>query len=375
MTELISTDEVLLETVDPSDDVANATTRRSIETASGRGDSSKALTNTHMGFNHRMTPNHTPKNKETQGMTFYTRPDFNLSYAQMLKSPRFKDLMESDHASDNYAIIAALDPESELTLIPGATGMGAPLKPGIPFDNRQAFIPLLTNNTLSLTGFPDNTLDIFVSEEGIQREQWMMVDSSYEINGSYTLSASFRNIEGDPITTLFTTWLEWMAGSYDGTFVPKARNGYEREIEYETRIYRLLMTPDKRFLTKIGATFVSIPVNDNLGAAMNFNSQEVFNNEADNINIQFACIGARYKDPDLIGDFNYTVMTFNPDMVPMDANDDDYIPVGKDFMRMLTRSEILAFNYYGYPRINPATKEIQWWIYNDEYDRILSTLI
>lgn len=374
MTQYVPPPEESSAVSDSSDDLKNNTTRRSIETAYGRGDSNRALTNAYMGFNHRMSPNRLSKNKETPGLTFFTRPDLNLNEDNMQASRRFESLMKNKLQSDAYAIIAALDPESPLTLRKGMTGLGAPLKDGIPFDNRQAFIPFLSNTLISLSGWPDNALDVYTSEEGIQREQWSMVDSTYEINNAYSLSATFRNVEGDPITTLFTTWLEWMAGSYDGTFIPKARSIIQREIEYQTRIYRLILDPTMRFVTKIGACFAAFPLNDNLGAAINFNSQDFINTESDNIGIQFHAMGARYQDPALVEDFNYIVATFNSDMLPLYPSEAEYIPRGKDYMRQLTREEIIVFNYYGYPRINPTTMELQWWVYNDDYDSVMGTI-
>lgn len=374
MTEYIPPPEESEAATDSSDDLKNNTTRRSIETAYGRGDSNRALTNAYMGFNHRMSPNRLSKNLETPGLTFFTRPDLNFNEDNMRSSRRFNKMMENPLASDAYGIIAALDPESPLTLRKDVSGLGAPLREGIPFDNRQAFIPFLSNTLISLSGWPDNALDIYTSEEGIQKEQWSMVDSTYEINNTYSLSAAFRNVEGDPITTLFTTWLEWMAGSYDGTFIPKARSIIQREIEYQTRIYRLVLDPTMRFVTKIGACFAAFPLNDNLGAAINFSGSDFINTETDNINIQFHAIGARYQDPALVEDFNYVVGMFNPDMLPLIASDDEYLPRGKDYMRLLTREEIIVFNYYGYPRINPITMELQWWVYSDDYESVMSEI-
>lgn len=374
MTQYIPPPEESLAATDSSDDIKNNTTRRSIETAYGRGDSNRALTNAYMGFNHRMSPNRLAKNLETPGLTLFTRPDLNLDEEQMAKSPRLNRLMQNPLTSDAYGIIAALDPESPLTLRKGVEGLGAPLKDGIPFDNRQAFIPFLSNTLISLSGWPDNALDVYTSEEGIVREQWSMVDSNYEINSTYSLSATFRNVEGDPITTMFSTWLEWMAGSYDGTFIPKERNIIQREIEYETRIYRLVLDPTMRFVTKIGACFAAFPLNDNVGAAINFNAQDFINSEGDNININFHAMGARYQDPELVEDFNYVVGMFNPDMLPLNPDDSEFIPRGKDYMRMLNRQEIIIFNFYGYPRINPVTMELQWWVYQDDYDTVMDQI-
>ena len=67
-------------------------------------------------------------------------------------------------------------------------------------------------------------------------------------------------------------------------------------------------------------------------------------------------------------EFNKVVAIFNPDMADDGSNNPPYL----SRMIPLYPSELHLFNNRGYPRINPDTMELQWYVYPDEYDTILS---
>lgn len=343
--------------------------RRICDVGAGVGIASQHMTNAFMGFNHRMTALPLPKNREQTYLTFFTRPNMNLSRQNMQVSRRLDDKARSNVTSSNMALIAALDPLNEIVANDvNHIRLGSDLKQGIPFDNKQAFIPILSNSLISISGFPDNTVDVYTSPEGLRREQFSMVDSCYSINNSYSLSATFRNLDGDPITSLFSIWLEYMSGVYLGDMLPRAESIIENEIDYQTAIYRLNVDPSMRYVTKIGVARACFPMNDNLGAAMNAEMSNPMITDNDQINIQFSCIGAEYNDPILIEEFNRLVATFNPDMEPQ-GDVPDFIPVSPELM-CLQPSEIQFFNYYAYPHISVRTREITWYVYTDTYNFI-----
>ncbi len=345
--------------------------RDAIERSSPRGATSQALANSLMGINHRMANTPIPKNRELFGYTFFTRTDCNLDLQNCKIDRRFEEMLLSPNESSDKAILAMLDPLCPITLAdPTIKRLGAPLAPGIPFDNRQAFFPILTNSLLSISGFPDNTLDVYTSEEGIKREQWKMVDSTDEVNYGFSLNATFRNLDGDPITALFTRWCNYMSNVYNGIMLARVENRIQRRKDYETAIYRFLLDPTGRFVTKYGKT-IGFPTNNNIGAIMNYDVRTPFVTDNDQINIQFECEGAEYCDPIIIRDFNATVFMHNPDMIP-DPNSDEYTPIGKDNLVKLARTELDLFNHYGYPYINPVTKEIHWYISIEEYQNVMN---
>ncbi len=354
------------------DDVAYKAGRERIQQKSGRGDSARTISNIFMGYNHRMAPLYVPKNQDSVGYTFFTRPDLNLNEANVNASRRIREMLRGGYGSQVAAIIAMLDPLNEMTaLTKSSIALGSALKSGIGFDNKQAFIPLLSSTLVSLSGFPDSTLDVYTSEEGLKREQWSMVDSTYQINYAFSLSASFRNIEGDPITTLFAIWLEYMAGVKDGTFIPRYRNLVQREIDYQTRIYRIITDPTRKWVRKIGIANACFPLNDSLGAIMNVPGNAPFVTNNDQLDIQFQCNIAQYLDPILIQEFNDVVSMFNPGMYPLDEDDTVFVPKDGDLVR-LSDAELPYFNYYGYPHIDQNTYEISWHVSSDDYERIMN---
>ena len=346
---------------------------RAVEKKSGRGSSRDTLTNIFTGFNHRMAPLYVPKNVDNVGFTFFTRPDCNFNLANMSSSRKLLEVQRAGRGSQSAAIIGMLDPLNEwLALDKKTRYLGGPFAREVQFDNRCAFIPMLSNLLTSLTGFPDSTLDVWTSEEGLIREQVTYADSIYEVNNAFTLSAQFRNIDGDPITTYLNFMIDYISNVRRGTYVPRAENMFQRVVDYQSRVYRFVMDPTKRYIRKFGIANAVFPVTDGMGAAMNVSGNNPIITDTDQISVQYQAVGAYYSDPIIIQEFNDVVCIFNPDMLPISESTSEFIPHGKNYMRKLSREEIGIFNYQGYPRINPNTYELDWWIYGDTYETILS---
>lgn len=348
-------------------------TARVVETKSGRGNSRSSLYNVFTGFNHRMAPLYVPKNIENVGFTFITRPDCNFNAMNMAATRKLKKVKEGGRSSQSAAVIGMLDPLNEwLSLNPKNPKLGLPFNQDVMFDNKNAFMPILSNLLLTLTGFPDSTLDVWTSGEGLVREQVTYADSIYEVNNAFPISATFRNIDGDPLTTYLNFMVDYISGVRRGWYVPRPDNIFSRTVDYQSRVYRFIMDPTKRYVRKYGIINAMFPITDAMGASMNVNNADPIITDNDTINVQFAANGAYYNDPIIIQEFNDVVATFNPDMLPEDEQSPEFLPYGKDFMRRLTRDEIGLFNYRGYPRIDPNTYEMTWWIYAEQYETIMS---
>lgn len=314
----------------------------------GLGSLTSAQTNNFLGINHRGVGNPVPINSDNYGLTFFTRPRLNLSYDNIANSRVLTSLMSRDDKTVQRAIRVMLDSRSDYERV-----VTSPL-----VDTKQAFIPLLTNNLLSVSGWPDVVVDSYTSKEGNYRESWSMVDGTSWIYNTYDITASFRNIAGDPISLLFYVWVHYASMVYTGEMVPWPDMIIENEIDYNTRIYRLVLDPSRRYVQKIGATGAAYPTNSPLGASFNYSSDGVLNRDNDQISISFKCMGANYLDPILIQEFNETVEIFNAGM--RDAGrEDNYTKLDKN--------ETYYFNYNGYPRINPDTFELEWWVDKQDY--------
>lgn len=314
----------------------------------GLGQLSTATHNVFYGLNHRGVGNPIPLNADNQGLTFFTRPNLNLSYDNLSQERVLTPLLTAVPESYQTAIRDYLDPRGSIK-----RKRRSPL-----VDAMNPFIPLLSNNLLSLSGWRDPVLETYSSKEGTAKESWSMADDVAKDYGTSDLSASFRNLIGDPITLLFTAWRMYMARVYDGTLIPHPESIVENEIDYQTAIYRLILDPSRRFVQKIART-IAFPTGVSLGAAFNYSSDSVYNQDNNSqINIQFRTIGAEYNDPILVSEFNALMCQFNPNMADQNRT---------RLMQKVDHMALSFFNYYGYPYIEPNTFELQWWVSKDDW--------
>lgn len=329
------------------------------------GSSLSAITNNVYGFNHTHQPNPVPINKDHYGLTFFTRPQLNLTTNNIRQSRVFTPLLTKEALSYQQMIRCLLDPRL-MYGYPDEPKLNCPL-----VDNQTAFIPLLTNHLKSISGWPDLVVRDTTSKEGAYQEAHSMVDSGIKNYTKFDITATFRNSMGDPITALFYTWIHYQSLVYEGIIVPYIDFITENEIDYNTRIYRLVLDQTKTRVQKIAATGASFPVNIPIGSSFDYSSEKPYNDANASISIQFTCNGAQYQDPILIHEFNETVSYFNYAMYKD--------PFGKtnnrdQYMVKIPHRLLPLFKNRGYPYIDPDTYEFSWWIYKDYYNARINAL-
>lgn len=320
------------------------------------GDVKSAIGSTLYGFNHRSTPLPVPVNKDHHGYVFFTKPQLNLTNQNLRALRRFIPLLDQNSLSLPRAIRRYLDPRLTEGDYP------CPV-----VDGKQAFIPLMTNHILSCSGWPDPVLDTFTSRPGAQREVFSLVDSVIDNYSSYDLTTTFRNMPGDPMTALIDHWMWYMSKVYSGELLPYPDFIALNEVDYQTRIWRLVMDKNKQYVQKIACCGVAKPVGNPMGNSFNYESDRPLNHLNDQLQFRFQCTGFCYQDPILIREFNETVGIFNPDMRP-DLNG----AIEPQQHVKLQPSELQLFNSTGYPYIDPNTNELQWWVNTQEYVAKLS---
>ena len=335
---------------------------------SGKGLHDELLTNALSGFNHRIVAQQMPVHRQLEGYAFVTRIDANMTLDNIANSRFFSDLAAEGAGSIGWSILAALDAECELTN-PEAR-YGTPCYEKVPFDNLQAFLPMFTNHVKEVTGFPDQTLDIWMSEEGAYREQYGMVDSVYEVNNGFPLNMTTINAVGEPISLYVRAVMEWSSGVRRGLFKPKTYNQIARRIDYQSRIYIFKFDGLGKRIINWGAGMVAWPLNDNEGSLLNFNNLVQLQDNTKELSIQWQCIGARYRDTLLFESFNEVVSYFNPDLIP-DPTYDTYVPIGGNGYVEIPQNELHLFNWKGYPIIDTDTRAFRWYVPIHEYERIL----
>ena len=298
----------------------------------------------------------------------FTRPDFNLTYDNIALCRLMTPLLTDNEYTLQRYIRAMLD-------VKGSRNGGLPTPLVNPYN---PFIPLLTNNLLTVSGWPDIQPGTYNTTEGILKESQASIDGIYRTAGVFDLSMSFRNIEGDPITAMIAIWVLYATLIQYGELNPYPENIIENRYDYNTRITHLVMDPSRRFVTKIAVGHGAFPNNVPMGANFNFSGEQTYVQSTEQININFTVNGAEYNDPILIDEFNRIVAHFNPSLKITGFTADGKLDIANEFSMMnpegyiqLRSDDLKAGNYSGITLIHPTTQETFWYVTQEEYDKII----
>lgn len=325
----------------------------------GRSDIDRTISNSFYGLNISGRNAGIALNTENHGYTFFTRPLMNMSYNNLVVDRVLSNLVNESSNSLARMIRCLFDPWLGAKENVAQNGI----------DPLNAFIPLLSNNLISLSGFTDFTLNTASSQPGLYREVYSYTDDIPYNYSSYDLTANFRNLEGDPISFMMLLWGWYQGLVFEGRIMPHPELVIANEIDYQTRIYRLVMDSTRTYVTRIGASGVSWPITAPIGNIFNFEgdgSQSPFTTANDQISINFRTLGFTYYDNILIYEFNKTVTMFNRDMED-DRRQGAYYKLRAD--------EKQIYSYRAYPRINPLTLELEWWTPKKYYEDVQNNLV
>lgn len=320
-------------------DVLRATAVGSIETAIG---------DSFYGINHRNTPTAIPHNRDFYGLTLFTRPQLNMSAENLRSVRQLIPLLTLEPASIQRAVRSYLDPRL------ARQGISCPF-----VDPENPFIPLMTNHCLSSSGWPDIEFQSYISKPGMYKEVFGFIDSVDDLRSAYTITGSFRNMPGSPLLLLSQVWSNYASLVFQGKLVPYPDYLVNNKIDYNTRIWRLSLDPSKTYVQHIGAIGAGYPTMAPMGKIFDYQTDQPVNASNHDIQIQFQCFGATYDDPILIFEFNKLVGIFNSGM--RDTN-------RAAIMQKIEPAALQLFNNRGYPRIDPDTYELQWYVRKDFYD-------
>lgn len=327
------------------------------------GSINQVIGNNLYGINHRQVKTPVPSNKDLYGLTLFVRPQFNLQVENIRNNRLFYPLLSNQEKSIQRFVRCTLDPR--LMYGYGTEQETAAIKCPL-VDSKNAFIPVLTNNLKSISGWPDVVVPTFDSKEGLMNEIYSQVDGAAKNYGAFDIDATFRNVIGDPIIYMFYIWLHYQANVFSGNMVPYPDYIIENAIDYNTRIYRLVLDSNRRYVKKIAATGVSFPISVPAGQFFDYTDERPYNDQSKDITIRLRSLGAQYHDDILVHEFNETVKIFNPDMKD-GTRDTTYTKVAPDLL--------IYFNNRGYPRINPENYELEWWISGQTYRTRVNTMV
>ena len=348
--------------------------------------------------------NQLPIANNNTGYVFFTRPCLNLTNGNMANNKRMMPFMRSDPNSIEAAVRATLDPlssrgkldddDSDTHII---SNLIDPLNP---------FIAILSNSIVSLSGWPEAVLDAYTSTPGMRNETQSKPDG-YVINyGSYSLNATFKNVVGGGVQKLVQLWQLYMSSTHIGEMYRYPQFIANSEFDFNTRIYRLIMDPSKKYVMEIAACGAAWPSVDTSPNNFNFNIDNPTIDEEKEISYRFNCDGFLHNDPSLIYEFNAHCGIFNTAMMPSDPEDDvgeekvkgevfdfknqgsklaaikSIANMGKDLfstspgkrtdllIRLSGEEQKKEFNNKAYPRIDPETMELLWYANPADQDKI-----
>jgi len=318
------------------------------------------------GINQTKTTGAVPVNKDAQGFVFFTRPMLNLNKWNVLNNRTFHSLLTNDATSVHRYVRCMLDPSLKNYATPTVS---SPL-----VDNKLVFIPLLTNTIIKLSGWPDVVAPVFTSKGGVRKEQWAVIDGTTEINETFDLDATFKNIVDEPTSLLFKTWINYASYVFDGQLKPYAGFEARNEIDYTTRIYRIVLDKTGRFVSKIACTIASFPMNDPTGKFFDYDRTQQYMDQTKEINVRFKCMGAVYNDEIIVKWFNKASGYTNSELAKVVKS--NFKSDGSHKYELIPRELLDRFKYRGYPLINTNTFELEWWIdtQSEGYKNVLSSL-
>ncbi len=337
------------------DDLFSGTPTGSIE---------RAILNNLTGINHQQTPNALPTTREMPGYIFFTRPQLNMQRDNIRNVRQMASLLSSNPMSIQHYIRNMLDPR--LAVGVNYSNGSIPPYPSPLIDNANAFIVPFTNNCLSCSGWPSISVPTNVSTPGLYNEQQTIIDGRVINNEAYTVNVNFKNTRGDAILYMLYIWALYGSMVFEGKLVPYIDFISENEIDYNTRIYRIVTDHTKRRITKLYCSNASIPKGIPIGDAADIPGDKTYADANQTLSMQFSCDGFRAFDDLIAVDFNEVVTIFNPSMG--DNNRSQY-------MEQIPPSMSKIFNWMGYPRINLDTSELEWWIYKDVFNARVSKFL
>jgi len=298
------------------------------------------------------------QNQDFKSLTFFTRPQLNLQSRQLLQDRKMGNLLNSRSNSMSRYIRMMLDPRL------GAIGddtdglLGSDL-----IDNNNVFIPFATNSYKSNSGWPDTVAPTKSTTPGRLKEEFAYIDGVTDMYHKFDLDVVFRNSQEEPAQQLFDTWIRNASLTFQGKMFPYYDMIKANEMDYATRIYKLILTPDGKFVKKIASTGASFPVAISDGAV--FNDSDANNRlekTGDDFTVRFVSMGAIYNDPITLMNFNLAVGYFHPGMQML--NDGRR---GHGMMQIDNDVKGLVFKQR-YPRINLFTLELEWYIEQDLFE-------
>ena len=354
------------------------------------GSMNKAISRNLYGIDARNSFTPVPRSKDSYGFVFFTRPQLNLTSFNIANFRPFLSLLQKQSSSYQRYTRLMLDPRL-------AYGVDSQMKSPL-VNNELAFIPLLSNNIISLSGWPDLTVPVYSSTTGNYNQEYGFVDGVSNHFESYDIDCTFRNMQGNPFIYFFYIWCKYMTLVFEGILNPYIDMVVENEIDYNTRIYRMVMDRTKRYVTSMTSTGASFPLNVPLGSLFDYNRDKPFNEGQSEVSVRFRCYGFTPFEDIIKLEFNQVGAIFNPEIAKLIDHDMRPANFGEKVLRdigtkaygaegvglvkiphysvfmdeMLDQENgFYKLRHYCYPYINLKTNELEWWTKRELFEALV----
>ena len=318
----------------------------------GKGSSVTSIYEQLRGINSLGTHPTMPPVREQFGLTFFTRPRLNLTDGNLRAfRPFFSMIGGADGISLPRAIRAMLDPVGVWR-----DGKGSPLA-----NHEQAFIPWLSNGLVSQSGWQEIAPGTFTSVEGNHHEAWSMIDDTIKNYRVWDLNTTLRNGTGNIIIMMLFVWVCYASLVYEGDMVPYMDSIIQNRIDYHSRIYRFSLDANKRRITSWWST-IAYPYVAPTATGANMSLDSPFNQEGQQISVNWKCHGLDTFDPIVFTEFNNIVASFNANMHPA-LRDKNMVQINEDLWHL--------FTYDTYFWIDPEEQTMQRWVSREVYEERL----
>lgn len=294
-----------------------------------------------------------PPANDNSGMTFFTKPNLNLSYDNNVAIDKWR-FLNGDARTLGAAVRCALSPKVGLMrhsdwvtnfAVDDAQSVRSEIT-----DDRQAFLTPFTNSIRSISGFPPLEVEVATGSEGFRKQAAIFADTVPADKGPISLSVALRNVEGSPVISMMDVWLEYIGFVGVGTINPYPYCIVEDEIDYMTAVYRFVMDPTMRFIRFAAWIPNLIPTMVDVGAVFNFSDRGAIPQEE--VALQFEGRGWFRNDPIIFVQFNRVVVSFNPSMGD-DRRDTEMVHIAHKNIELFKGRK-------SYPRVTTGF-ELQWW--------------
>lgn len=278
---------------------------------------------------------------EHQGYTFITRPRLNL-LPTVLRADRILSLLDNDEAdSIQMALKIMLD-----TNLQKQKSISIPAELSKYGITSNPFISVLSNRLVSLSGWPDPVLDIETSDGGFFSESMTYPKGHDQLTRNYDLMMSFSDIQGGFIMMLFLIWVRWLTLVVRGVVTPYLSDIEERRMGFTSSVYRFVMDPSNKYITKWAKATGCFPRSTPIGNFFNFDANSSAIEASHNISIPFTVAGKiEYMDPIILKEFNMLIDNFTK---------------GLDKKTAATNDEKLSNNCELMPYIDLTKNHLKW---------------